>query len=84
MLERELRALCIRHGIKFGRGDGCAALNSKLVSAQAYSAIRAKKVELWTKIRNDADHGHFESLEKDDVKAMLDGVTRFIDECSIP
>lgn len=82
VLERELRSLCSRESLKVKRSDGLSSMNSKLVAARVYSSIKSKKVELWTKIRNDADHGHFDDLDADDVRSMLKGVADFIDEHS--
>jgi hypothetical protein len=80
VLERELRALCERRGFTVRSGDGLSALNQKLVSAvpPAYNSIKAKKIEVWTKIRNDADHGHFESLNEQDVRDMIAGVENLL------
>jgi hypothetical protein len=79
VLERDLRSRCAKRGIKVKSNDGISALNQKLVSAQPqeYSAVTSKKIEMWAKIRNEADHGHFESVEESDVRDMLSGIRNF-------
>ena len=80
VLERELRRLCSKQGLKVKRSDGLATMNKKLVAAKVYNAIKSKKIDVWTKIRNDADHGHFSDVKSDDVNDMLRGVLDFVGE----
>lgn len=81
VLERDLRALCEAKGMKVRSNDGISLLNQKLVSAQPqeYSSVTAKKIETWGKIRNEADHGHFEKVAAPDVADMLKGVRDFVE-----
>jgi hypothetical protein len=64
VLERDLRARCQARDIKVKSNDGIGSLNQKLVSAQPqeYSAVTSKKIDTWGKIRNEADHGHFDDI----------------------
>jgi hypothetical protein len=81
VLERDLRARCQARDIKVKSNDGISSLNQKLVSAQPqeYSAVTSKKIDTWGKMRNEADHGHFENVQPQDVADMLKGVREFVE-----
>lgn len=81
VLERDLRSRCAARGIKVKTNDGISSLNQKLVSAQPqeYGAVTSKKIDTWGKIRNEADHGHFQKVHVPDVTDMLKGIRDFIE-----
>lgn len=83
VLERELRVLAARRGLR-KKDDALASLNRKLVSARAYNAVKSKKIEAWTKIRNFADHGEFDKLDAAEVEEMINGVRDFLDSMLTP
>lgn len=80
VLEDSLRKMLIKNGVKIGGGDDLNALNQKCVDAEIYNQVKRKEVQLWTDIRNKADHGNFDQIDKEQVKRMLDGVTHFLGE----
>lgn len=81
VLERDLRARCQAKGMKVKSDDGIGSLNQKLVSAQPqeYSGVTSTKISTWGKIRNDADHGHFERVQAQDVADMLKGIRELVE-----
>jgi hypothetical protein len=78
VLENGLRQIAAERGIKVGSRDDLSALNSKLAQASVYNRLTQKKLQVWTDLRNQADHGHFDEYAESDVRAMLLGVTDFL------
>lgn len=78
VLEDDLRRRCDVQRITYDRRrDGLDALSQKLVTAGCMSALTKKRVAVWGRIRNDADHGNFDEFTEPDVVDMLKGVTDF-------
>lgn len=80
VLEDALRRIADSHGISHNKGDGLASLNDKCVKAGVYNAIVQREVQLWTGIRNSADHGNFGDVTEAQVQDMHRGVSRFLGE----
>jgi hypothetical protein len=58
--------------------DNLTSLNSKLFDRSIYDSLMRKQVDVWTAIRNKADHGKFEDLSSHDAKHTLEGVRQFL------
>jgi hypothetical protein len=80
VLEDALRRIADSHGLAHSKGDGLASLNDKCAKAGVYNAIQQREVQLWTSVRNAADHGNFGELSESKVQDMQRGVTRFLGE----
>jgi hypothetical protein len=78
ILEDALRRLCSRNNLKVAKADDIAALNNRLASKDVYSNLVRKQVDLWSAVRNAADHGQFSDVKVDDVHAMHKGVVAFL------
>lgn len=80
VLEDGLRRLARRLDLSVLASDDISALNNRLASKNAYSNLVRKQVDLWSAIRNRADHGEFTEVKAPDVAEMLASVTRFLAE----
>lgn len=80
VLENGLRQISQKHSIDVKSGDDIGSLNTKLADKEIYNRLLQKQVQAWKAIRDSADHGKFEDYKIDDVKAMLEGVQRFLTE----
>ncbi len=80
VLEIELRNLCTRNDIPFKSSDDISCLNGKLKDKEVYHQPMRSQIEAWKKIRDKADHGHFDEYTIDQVKDFLSGVRKFIGE----
>jgi hypothetical protein len=78
VLEDGLRRMARTHNVSVRTNDNIAGLNSKLFDAKAINALARSKIELWNKIRNNADHGDFEANSEQDVRQMMEGVREFL------
>lgn len=78
VLEDGLRQIADRNGVDRKKSDGLFALNQKCCTAGIYNALTQKKVQVWTDIRNNADHGNFGEYTEQDVKDMHKGVADFL------
>jgi len=78
VLENGLRQIATQHGVKARPRDDLSALNSKLAQKSVYNRLTQKKLQVWTDIRNHADHGEFDVYSESDVREMLAGVTDFL------
>lgn len=82
VLEDHLRKMCAKYPgdvDKKDNGDSKAlgALNEALGKVGAYNATKKQQVDVWTSLRNKADHGKFEEVTPEDASAMLKGVCEF-------
>jgi uncharacterized protein (TIGR00288 family) len=77
-LERELRRLCLRHGIVVAESAGISVMNDALVKHNVYSKLMHKKISVWAEIRNNAAHGLPPQYTTVDINQMEDGVREFI------
>jgi hypothetical protein len=78
VLEDGLRRICNKNGITPTPGDGLASMNDKLVKGAVYNKTVHGQVDVWRRIRNDADHGNFSSYTAPQVKQMIDGIREFL------
>ncbi|OGM18809.1 hypothetical protein A2686_02105 [Candidatus Woesebacteria bacterium RIFCSPHIGHO2_01_FULL_38_10] len=80
VLENGLRQIAQKHTVDVKSGDDIGSLNTKLADKEVYSRLLQKQIQAWKAIRDSADHGKFEDYKTEDVKAMLEGVQRFLAE----
>ena len=80
VLENGLRSLAERHDVPVKPRDNLPALNSKLANKEVYNRLRQKQVSVWTEVRDNADHGHFDKLTETDVLELFRGVRKFLAE----
>jgi hypothetical protein len=80
VLEDGLRRICGNNNITVKSDDSINSLNKKLAQNHIYNPLQQKQIQVWNDIRNNADHGHFDQYEQDDVKDMLKGVMGFLSE----
>lgn len=78
VLENGLRQIATEQGLKVRPRDDLSALNSKLAQAGVYNRLTQKKLQVWTDVRNHADHGEFDGYTESDVRDMLAGVADFL------
>ena len=78
VLEDVLRRLCDKHGGDYDPlKSSIAVLNAELKKKSVYDKMAWSQIEAWGQIRNEASHGRFEGIKKDDVEAMIKGVRLF-------
>jgi len=78
VLENGLRKICDNHNITVKSNDNISSLNKKLADNEIYTRIVQGQIEVWKKIRDYADHGHFDKYTKEEVESMLKGVSKFL------
>lgn len=78
VLEDSMRKLCDKNNIIYPKETKINSLNADLAKAGVYSALVAKEIIAKADIRNNADHGHYDKFNKDDVKNMIEWVRRFM------
>jgi hypothetical protein len=80
VLEDGLRRLSEKSSLKVKSGDDLSVLNNRLAAKTVYSNLVRRQVEVWTALRNAADHGEFTEVKAADVRDMHTGVVRFLAE----
>lgn len=80
VLEDGLRRIALKVAIPLDQKENLTTLNNKCAAKQIYTVITKKKIEVWTVVRNNADHGHFDKNSKKDVREMHDGVAEFLSQ----
>ena len=78
VLEDGLRRICGNNNLTVKSDDNISSLNKKLADKSVYNRLKQREIEVWNKLRDYADHGHFDQYETDDVKDMLKGVRSFL------
>ena len=78
VLEDGLRRICVSNGIALRAREDISSLNQKLAQKQVYNPLQQKQIQVWNDIRNNADHGHFDEYNEDNVRNMLEGVRNFL------
>lgn len=84
VLEKHLRELCTRQQppIEILKANGepltMGPLITSLGRAQIFEKPLIAQLTAWASIRNSAAHGKFDEFNSQQVKAMLDGVQRFL------
>ena len=81
ILEDGLRKISAHHSIAYKKSDGIDKLNKVLADTGAYSRLAQRNIDVWRTIRNAADHGNFDEYSQEDVKDMIRGVSRFLEDC---
>jgi len=80
VLEDTLRQLCEKHDVKYQPKKGIEHINVELARAEIYDKLIQKRITAEADLRNKADHGEFEKVNKDDVDDMIRWVRRFVSE----
>ncbi len=80
VLEDGLRRICATNNIGVKSDDNISSLNRKLADKDVYNRLKQREIEVWNKLRDYADHGHFDEYKADDVKDMLGRVSKFLSE----
>lgn len=78
--EDGLRRIARNEGVPVKPRDDMNALSSRLRERGVFTPLVAKRVTLWAEVRNHADHGEFDLVQKADVEEMYKGVTAFLAE----
>ena len=73
VLENGLRSMANQSGITVKERDDLSSLNQKLADKETYSRLVQKKVQVWTDVRNLADHGKFDEFSEGDVRDLIKG-----------
>jgi len=80
VLEDGLRKISKKNQIQIKSSDDISSLNTKLADREIYSRLIQKQIQAWKAIRDSADNGKFNEYKTDDVRAMMEGVSRFLAE----
>jgi hypothetical protein len=75
VLEDGLRRLARSNGLPVRPRDDISSLNNRLAQRGIYSNLVRQKIQVWSTIRNHADHGEFSDVLAPDVLDMLAGAT---------
>jgi len=78
VLENGLRRICGNSNITVKFDDNISSLNQKLADKDIYNRLQQREIEVWNKLRDYADHGHFDQYNAGHVKDMLTGVMKFL------
>lgn len=81
VLEDGLRRIAKGGGVTVKSTDNLGSLSHRCADVGVYNRLTQKKVQVWNDIRNNADHGHFEAYDAEDVADMIRGVMNFMNEC---
>jgi hypothetical protein len=79
-LEEFLRYLVITHGAEVTRQPGLQAYSEALRTAGVLSPQNVKNVTVWAGFRNQAAHGQFEDLTRENAVLMAQGVNLFLQQ----
>lgn len=80
VLEDNLRKLCVENGIELPEKPKMDKMNADLAKAEVYNKIKQKQVTTYAGIRNSAAHGKWNEFNAEEVKQMIEWVTRFSEE----
>lgn len=78
VLEDSMRKLCDKNNIVYPKETKINNLNADLAKAGVYNALVAKEIIAKADIRNNADHGHYDKFNEQDVKNMVEWVRKFM------
>lgn len=78
VLENGLRRICGSNNLTVKSDDNISSLNKRLADNSVYNRLQQREIEVWNKVRDYADHGHFNEYMADDVEKMLGGVNKFL------
>ena len=80
VLEDGLRRICSNNNLTVKSDDNISSLNKKLADQEVYNRLQQREIEVWNKLRDYADHGHFDQYDAGRAKDMLTGVGKFLTE----
>ena len=80
VLENGLRRIYGNNNITVKADDNISSLNQKLAQNHIYNPLQQRQIQVWNKLRDYADHGHFDQYKQDDVTDMLKGVRGFLSD----
>jgi len=80
VLENALRKLCQSNNIDIPEKTKIDRLNAELARAEIYNKLVQKQITALADIRNNADHGHFDSFKIEDVENMVSWIRRFMSD----
>lgn len=78
VLENGLRSIAKRNEIQTRDRDDLSTLNQKVADKEIYNRLVQKKVQVWTAVRNSADHGRFDEFNVSDVRELIQGAQSFL------
>ena len=78
VLGDSLRRLHLKHIGQWKGDSSISKLNDALRKAEVYRQAMWRQIQAWGDIRNDADHGHFDKVDDQQVKLMVPGIRDFI------
>lgn len=76
-LEITLKEIATRQGITLAKLD---KINTDLYKVGTYNISKQKQITAWADLRNKAAHGEWAAYDEADVRDMLSGVKRFIED----
>ena len=77
VLEDTLRKLWIKNNWEVPQKTNINSLNSELAKKGVYSSLIQKQIIAYATLRNNADHGHYEEVKKEDADDLIKWVRRF-------
>ena len=77
-LQQGLEELAKRHDLKLNKRENLDSLADKLLQAKAIDGIARRQLSLIASVRNAADHGKVEELNKERVEGMVSGSVDFL------
>ena len=80
VLEDGLRRIATSGGVDVKATDNLSSLNHKLASKGIFNRLTQKKVQVWTEVRNNADHGYFDEFNEQDVEDLINGAGALLSE----
>ncbi len=78
VLEDGLRKIASVNEIKLKAREDLSSLNRKVADKNVYNRLVQKKVQVWTGVRNHADHGEFGEYSSQNVADMIRGIEKFL------
>jgi hypothetical protein len=78
VLEDCLRRLHLKHIGPWQADSSISKLNDGLKKGDVYGQAVWRQIQVWSDIRNNADHGHFDKVDAGQVKHMISGIRDFI------
>ena len=78
VLENGLRSIAHRNGIQVREKEDLSTLNKKLADKEVYNRLVQRKAQVWTDVRNLADHGKFDEFSEKDVRNLIEGAQSFL------
>lgn len=80
VLEDTLRKMCEANRISITDKPKLNRMNDDLAKAGAYNALTQNKIKWLAGLRNDAAHGKWDDLKKEDAEDMIKATRRFVED----